>query len=63
MLVIFLKIFLYADKPTLYLEEQITETSPLNKLCISKRTTTAYYLSSNCQDTENCNSFGRQSIC
>lgn len=59
----FLKIFPHTENPTLCLEEQITETSPLNKLLISKKNTTAYYLSSNCQDTANCNSFRRQSIC
>lgn len=56
----FLKIFLYTEKPVLCLEEQITEPSPLNKLCISN---TVYYLSSYCQDTANYNTFRRQSIC
>lgn len=59
----YLKIFPHTENPTLCLGEQITETSPLNKLLIFKKTAMAYYLSSNCQDTANCNSFRRQSIC
>lgn len=56
-----LKISLYTEKPMLCLE-QITETSPL-KLRVSKRTPAAYYRNSNCQNTVNCKSFRRQSIC
>jgi len=47
----------------LCLEEQTAETSPLNKPHISRRTATAHYLSSDCHDTANRNSFRRQSIC